>query len=343
MSSQRYLVVGGGPAGLSAALELARRGLGAVVVDSADQLGGLARDLTCKATTECAKCGACLVEDLLQEAAQSPLIETLLPAKLTGWTEEESGCRAALTLGGEEREEVFAGAVVAAGSRPTSAEAKSQYGYGQLTNVVTGLELEAMLRNTDRVIRPSDGSWPRRLAFVQCVGSRDLTGSQPLCSRICCGYALRIARRVIALRPETEITVFYMDIQTAGREMDGLMAALADRAMFIRGLPGLIRADENDNLIIGYKPEGELDLAALETDLVVLSVGLAARPTTAELMMTMNLPTTEYGFLSEDDSRPVTVAGTAGGPMDVAESIRSGRLAANRLVGRPTPDQGGER
>lgn len=327
------MIIGAGPAGLAAAAELAERGFSTVVIDEADAPGGLAGRLACKATDACARCGACLVEDLIRQAGRSTLIELRTDRRLTDFKEDGQGATVGLAsqAGPAETERVSA-VIVAVGAGAT--RGSSRYGYGQLANVITGLELENMVREKEAVVRPSDGAAPGRVAFIQCVGSRDVTGAQPACSRVCCGYALRLARKIKALTPETEISVFYMDIQTFGRDMDAVLDELENEVAFIRALPGLVKQAEGDALTLTFKPEGEPDLAALECDLLVLSVGLAPRPGTAELAALLSLDATDRGFLIEPSERPILVAGTAGGPMGVAEAVRSGRLAAGRAVRR---------
>jgi len=217
------------------------------------------------------------------------------------------------------RREVHTRAViVASGATVFDARLKSRYGYGRLADVITGRDLEAMLRETGRVLRPSDGRPPDRVAFIQCVGSRDKSIGRDYCSRICCGYALRLANRLQYRWPETRISFFHMDIQTFGRNFTGLMAETAERVELIHGVPGEITAGEAGALKIPYLNEATGKVESRDFDLAVLSVGLG--PPDDGLDQIFQLARDEDGFYLARPEEGLFVAGCAGGPLDVAES-----------------------
>ena len=228
-------------------------------------------------------------------------------------------------------ETVSAGAVImAAGFTPFDPALKPRYGHGRLPDVVSALELDRALRTTGSLARPSDGARPSRLAFIQCVGSRDKSLGRDYCSRICCGYALRMADLIKYRWPETEISFFYMDIQNTGRDFARYYNDLAGRIRFVHGVPGEITSGEGGVLQIPYINEenGQKQTALL--DLVVLSVGLG--PPDNGLVSILGLETGKDGFPVDRPEAGIFVAGAAGGPMTVAESIASGRGAAARAA-----------
>ena len=295
------------------------------MAERAEKPGGLAGRLACKATDRCARCGVCLVEDLLASVIASPLVEFRAGCRLAGLTETPEDLEAVLIAGEKSEAERVAGLIVAVGAEPARPRLQSHYAYGLWPNIITGLELEEMVRAEEAIQRPSDGKWPNRLAFIQCVGSRSLQGEQPGCSQICCAYALRFADWIKSRRPETEVSIFYMDLQTVDRRPQGFLDDLAGRVKFIRALPGQVWPGEDDSLIIDFAPLQSPSLKRRQVDLLVLSVGLAPSPESAELAGLLGLERGQDGFLISSQNRPLLVAGAATGPMGVAEAIRQGR------------------
>jgi len=236
-----------------------------------------------------------------------------------------------------EEETVEARAViVAVGARPFDPALKPRYGYSRLTDVVSGLDLEGMLRERGRVLRPSDGRPPDRIAFIQCVGSRDRKLGRDYCSRVCCGYALRLARLIRFRRPETEVSMFYMDLQTFGRDFDRFEQRAREAVEMIRGVPGEIEAGPDGALAVPFMDDADGARRVRFFDLVVLSVGLGGPE--AGLAPELDLSTDEDGFLTGDPETGLFVAGAAGGPLNAAESRAQAEgaaaLAAEYLEGR---------
>jgi heterodisulfide reductase subunit A len=222
--------------------------------------------------------------------------------------------------------------VVATGYTPFDPGVKPRLGYGEIPNVVTALELEEMIRVRSEVLRPSDQKPPRRVAFIQCIGSRDKSLDHAFCSRVCCGYALRMAQAIKHRRPETEVFVFYMDIQNFGKDFIPLYKAARETLTLVRGIPGQVIPAAGDGVALGFQEDGGGPPRQEVFDLVVLSIGLMPSTENAVWADLFGLPSDEDGFLGGLDTHGVFVAGTAGGPMDIAESITHGGLAASRVA-----------
>ncbi|MFH1489259.1 MAG: CoB--CoM heterodisulfide reductase iron-sulfur subunit A family protein, partial [Pseudomonadota bacterium] len=183
--------------------------------------------------------------------------------------------------------------------------------------------------------RPSDGLLPKSVAFVQCVGSRDAQLHREYCSRVCCGYALRMALRVSHEHPETRITLFYMDIQNFGKDFDRLYGKLKNGIRLIRSLPGDVYPSENERIAVSYY-EGATRKTVTEVfDMVVLSVGMTPPPSDAFFRDSLGLVLNEDGFLRIPEGLKkggIVMAGSADGPMDVSESISHAKRAALDMV-----------
>ncbi|HAY21287.1 MAG TPA: 4Fe-4S ferredoxin [Desulfobacterales bacterium] len=225
--------------------------------------------------------------------------------------------------------------VLATGYVPFDPRQKPQFNFDAYPNMLTGQELERQLRDQGRVLRPSDGQPAQKVAFVQCVGSRDLSLNHTFCSRVCCGYALRLGLRLSHAQPDTKISVFYMDIQNFGKDFDRYLRAANSRFRFIRSLPGDYFPAPEDRIAVHYFEPQQRTVVSETFDLVVLSVGIMPRPENQVLCQMLGLEVNEHGFVINDpaaDAAGVVVAGTVEGPRDIAESITHASRAAAQLA-----------
>lgn len=328
-TEKRVLVIGGGVAGLAAAHALARGPVSVDLVEKSDQLGGHAIQYACKATDACVKCGACMAEERRSEAAGNARIRQWLGTQVASVAR---GDRLAVSLAGADGRtdgiDVDA-AVVATGFTPY-APAEKPYGWGRFPNVITNLEMERMLHDHDAARRPSDGRPATRIAFVQCVGSRDASLGHLWCSRVCCGSALRMARRIQARQPDAAVHVFYIDVQRFGKDFHPFYTAAENALTMVRIIPGDIIPLPDDQLQIGYfDPVGGNGVDGA-FDLFVLSVGMLPGADTAAIAGMFDASPAASGFFPADGGMPAGVfaAGAATGPMSIPEAISSGRQAA---------------
>jgi heterodisulfide reductase subunit A len=222
--------------------------------------------------------------------------------------------------------------IVAAGYRPFDARARAEYGYGVYDNVVTSLEFERILvangPTGGRVLRRSDGRPARKLAFIQCVGSRDSSLGNTYCSSVCCMYATK--QSIIAKEHSAEIepTVFFIDMRASGKGFEEYYQRAKDKlgVRYVRCLASYAKELEpSKNMLIGYT-DGDGRTVEEEFDLVVLSVGFESDA--ARLSETLGVELNEHGFIGSDTflsvatSRPgIYVCGAVEGPKDIPDSI----------------------
>jgi heterodisulfide reductase subunit A len=246
------------------------------------------------------------------------------------------GARRLSGMGVEAELEVEA-IILATGFQPFDAREKPTYGYGKFANVITGLELEQIKRERGQVVRPSDGRVPASVAFIQCVGSRDERLGHLWCSRVCCPYALRMAEDLKYRLPDTDITVFYMDIQNAGRRFPQFYEKCKTDLRFVRSIPVDIYPAADDRLRIRYMEEDQESNQLDEFDLVVLSIGIMPGGDNRALSETLEVALDADGFLADRNELTSTfsgregifIAGTAGGPKSIADSMaHAGQAAA---------------
>lgn len=242
----------------------------------------------------------------------------------------------------EETRELQVGAVILTpGIEPIDLKAlnyRPEFGYGRYPNVVTSLEFERFLSatgpTTGVVKRPSDGAHPRKVAWIQCVGSRDCARNQGYCSSICCMYATKEA--VIAREHDANIepTVFYLDLRAYGKDFDRYIErAKAQGVRYVRSMVSAVEPAANGNLRVRYAlddgPKTE------EFEMVVLSVGIRPNAETVEMAKRLGLFLNEYGFASPVEFSPtatnragVFVAGTFREPKDIPETVIEASSAA---------------
>jgi len=204
---------------------------------------------------------------------------------------------------------------------------------GALPDVIANVEMERLASPAGptggKILRPSDGKAPARVAFVQCAGSRDVN-HLPYCSGVCCLASLKQATYVKDQLPEAEVTMYYIDRRTPGRNEDVLVKVAAREGVrLIKGKVGRIEQHDGSLKLRVEDVEAERILDA-EADLVVLATGMM--PSAAGENMPLFTRKDEDGFLLDDPGARITVAGVARRPEDVAASVRDATGAAARAI-----------
>ena len=228
--------------------------------------------------------------------------------------------------------------IVATGMSVYDPTALDEYGYTRYANVVTSLELERLVSTggplQGRLGRPGDQAFPRRIGFVQCVGSRTLDPKRgnPYCSNFCCMNTIKHAQYLKDSYDDVEITVFYIDLRAYGKGFEELlMRSRASGVRYVRGLPGEVREDpRTGNLEVVYENTIEKRLETREFDMLVLAVGATPSADTEPIRQMTTLSKAVSGFLKEahpklrpvdTPTKGVFVAGAAESPKDVRDSV----------------------
>ena len=231
--------------------------------------------------------------------------------------------------------------VLAPGFEPFDARLKSEYGYGRFPNVVTSIEFERILSASGPygglVLRPSDGEIPEKIAFIQCVGSRDAQLGNNYCSAACCMYGMKEA--IIAkehVPTKMDCTIFFMDIRAYGKEFD----TYYDRAKgeygikFVRSRAASVTEDPmTNNLYVHYTDDEEPQTE--EFNMVVLSIGMRPPKSAEKLAKTLGIRLNGYRFCQTnvfspmETSKPgIYVCGAFSSPKDIPESVAQASGAA---------------
>jgi heterodisulfide reductase subunit A len=235
--------------------------------------------------------------------------------------------------------------ILTPGLKTYQPEIRQEFGYGKHANVVTSLQFERLLSASGpcsgKVTRPSDGGHPKRLAWIQCVGSRNAHNANSWCSSVCCMYAAK--QSIIAKEHDSEVdsTVFYMELRAFGKDFDKYIEKAKNDAgvKYKRAMVSEVIEDpESKNLII-HSVDEEGRLVNEEFDMVILSIGFEPRADAQEFSKIFGIETDEYGFAQTSKLRPVEssrggiyVAGTYQGPKDIPETVIQASGAASRSM-----------
>ncbi|MBN2464567.1 CoB--CoM heterodisulfide reductase iron-sulfur subunit A family protein [candidate division WOR-3 bacterium] len=246
----------------------------------------------------------------------------------------------------EEIEVEVGSIVVAAGSKIAPTGLRPEYGHGRYPNVVTSLEYERILSASGpysgHVKRPSDGKEPKRIAWLQCVGSRDDSVERGYCSAMCCMYAVKEAVITKEHAKHVEPAVFYMDMRSYGKDFDKYVERAEQQygVRLVRARVAEVREDpETKNLVLRFAGDG--GQRSQEFDMVVLSCGFVPPPELIELSKRLDFELDKYGFAATDQWGPiattrdgVSVAGSFAQPMAIPEAVTgaSGAAAAAEEV-----------
>ncbi len=241
--------------------------------------------------------------------------------------------------------------VVATGYELWGADQAAEYGHGRYPDVLNGLEFERLLSASGptlgEVRRPSDGTVPKDVVFIQCVGSRDPRNGLPYCSRICCMYTAKHALIYKHKVPDGNAYVFYMDVRAAGKGYEEFVTRVMEEehALYVRGRVSRVVQEDGKLRVFGADTLSgrPVEVAA---DLVVLATAVVASPN-GELARTLRTPTDAYGFFQEAHPklRPaetlaagVFIAGSAQAPKDIPDTVAQASAAASKaleLLSRP--------
>ena len=237
--------------------------------------------------------------------------------------------------------------IVATGMDVYDPTALDEYGYTRFPNVVTSMEFERLIcvggPLEGHLGRPSDLSQPKRIGFIQCVGSRTNNPGQgnPYCSNICCMNTIKASQYLKDNYPNTDITVFYMDLRAFGKGFEELlMRSKSNGVRYVRGIPGEVREDpQTKNLWLTVENTTGNRLETHEVDMLVLAVGAKPAVNTESVRQMVSVSKSPSGFLKEAHAklRPVDtptkgvfIAGCVESPKDVRESVTQASATASR-------------
>ncbi len=253
-------------------------------------------------------------------------------------------------------EEKYGAIVVATGFNPISMDKFDEFAYSQSKDVITSLEFERLMNaagpSNGKLVRPSDGVHPHKIVFIQCVGSRCASCAEKgkeYCSKICCMYTAKHAMLTRDKYPDTDVTVFYIDVRTPGKQFDEFYRrAVEDYGVhYIKGMVGKVSPEGNKLIVQGSDLIANKQLK-IEADLVVLAAAIepdkSARPLAT--MLTASMDTNDFFTEAHPKLRPVEsptagifLSGACQGPKDIPETVSQAGAAASKVIGLLSKDK----
>ena len=326
----RVVIVGGGAAGMQTAIELKSRGVEPIIVERDIELGGKARGWY-----------KLFPSFIRAEDVMRPLAQRVKDMHIRCFFGQEVTQIApdGVTLRSEERIPADA-VVVATGFTLFDAHRKQEYGYGLYDNVITSVDLERMMNGGKVTL--ADGTEPKRIAILHCVGSRDEKVGQKHCSKVCCITGVKQAIELKKNYPTADVFNFYMDIRMFGPGYEELYREAQERygVHFVRGR--ISEAAETINKRIQIKAEDTLTGRPLRmtVDMLVLLVGMSANYDNPALAASAGLKLASNGYFQAKDSflgvvrserEGILFAGTATAPKSLADTLAEASLTASAV------------
>ncbi|MBT3333917.1 MAG: CoB--CoM heterodisulfide reductase iron-sulfur subunit A family protein [Rhodospirillaceae bacterium] len=333
--TEPILIVGGGPAGLSAAQALSAVGRNSILVEKEDRLGGapiISGYAKLVPSDEWAKDA---IGGMVSRVAESDLVDVRSGARVTEFTGAPGAFTATLSNG--ESCQVSA-AILATGFTHFDSINKPEWGFGTYPDVVTTVQVEQMISSGKGVYCPSDGRAPERVAILLCVGSRDRQIGREWCSKICCTVSANIAMEIREQLPECSVYIYYMDIRTFGlNEIKYYWRSQEEyRVKYIKSRVAEVTSDGNRLLIKGEDTLVKRPIA-IPFDMVVHAIGMDPNVENDSIAKVFGVDLQAEGNIAHQSnyggtgvtSRPgVFVAGAAIGPETIDDSIAQGQAVA---------------
>jgi quinone-modifying oxidoreductase subunit QmoA len=299
----------------------------------------------------CTVCGACaevcpvkIPDPINLEMGEVPAIRLPFPS---AWPQRfvidreacQDGCQACvdackydaidLAASATDEEVEVASVILATGWRPYPLEKLSELGGGRFPDVIANVNMERLASpwgpTGGKILRPSNGEPPQRVAFVQCAGSRDVNHLH-YCSAVCCLASLKQALYVREQLPEAEVCIYYIDRRTPGRNEAMLTKVAAEEGVkLVKGKVGKVEAGPDGTLSLKVEDVEAGRLTEASADLVVLATGMVPN---LDGGLPWKLDKDEDGFAVDNLPEGILVAGVARRPQDVAASVRDATGAA---------------
>jgi len=339
------LVIGGGIAGMSAALEIAEAGKKVFLVEKSEKLGGMVADMDL--TFPYLNSAPQMLAPMIDSVSNNPNIKLFLNSQI----EDVSGYvgnfeSKVISSDKKETEIKFGNVVVATGLKSFDPSALDNYGYKKLPDVVTSVEFEKMLKSGK--IQTKDGKDPKNIAIIHCVGSRN-TDIHEYCSRTCCMVALKFANQISSALPKANIYEAYADMRAFGRGCEELYTNTSNKnVMFLMydqqdGMPQIKQAGsgEDCNMIMSVDEKLSGESVEVPADMVILMVGVEAQENAKDIAHAVGVSMCGNSFYIEKHPKldPVAtttdgvfIAGNCQGPKDIPDTVDQGRAAAARIL-----------
>ncbi len=342
MSFDTVAVIGGGPGGLRAAHGIAEIGGTALLIEERDFLGGTPIAENYAGLTPHGEPARPQIQAMIDAVTASPGVQVLMSTTVTAVSGEPGAFTLTMRGPDGERQAECGAIIMATGFGHFDPGRETQmYGYYEFPDVITLSDLESMLSD-HKVVRPSNGEPPKRVCFVQCVGSRDRHIGNEYCSKVCCGVASKEAIEVRQLVPDSKVYIFYIDMRMYGYWENEIYWPAQEKhhVQYVKGIISEVLA-KGDRLLVRGEDTTMGRPMELEMDMVVLSVGMEPSPGTKKMARLLGVQQNKYGFVDAvkvpldtvtTSREGVFACGAALGPADLEDTVSSAANAAMKAI-----------
>jgi len=343
MTSGKVLIIGGGPSGLESARCVAELGGEVILLEKRERLGGTPdRENYAKLTHHWRDASEAMAE-MSAAVTSDPNIEVKYQAEVKGMSGSAGDFTVEIEAGGVAESLNVGAVIVATGFQHFDpGRATQYYNYYSFPDVITLTDLEKMLKENN-VVRPSNGEAPKKIAFVQCVGSRDRQIGNEYCSKVCCGIASKQAIELRQQLPDSKVFIFYIDMRMYGYWENEIYWPAQEKykVNYIKGVISEV-LPKGDQLLVRGEDTTMGRPMEVTMDMIVLSVGMEPSAGTRAIAQLLGIQQNKYGFIEAGgvggldpvatSKAGVFVAGAASGPADLDDSISQAGLAAARAL-----------
>ena len=225
--------------------------------------------------------------------------------------------------------------IVATGIEAIDASEVPRLGYGSIPDVISSVDAERILNENGKLLRPSNGTPPKKVAMIQCVGSRNEKTGVEYCSKFCCKYATKIAQLMMDIDPDLDLDFYFMDLRTLYEPQDDFKTWAESKkrkvekkkvpqVRLIRSMPSQAFLGADGGVVLRSSGESDAEISETSYDLVILSVGMRPRALPELLVDSLGITSDEAGFVKcsdTKDSPDVLMIGAGSEPMDIEETI----------------------
>jgi heterodisulfide reductase subunit A len=333
------LVIGGGPGGLEAARLAAALGSEVMLIEKQPVLGGTPIAASYAALTHGFRPAEEAMSEMMAAVVDHPLVDIRTATEVGAVSGSAGDFSVVLSTG----ESVDAGAIIVATGFQhfDPGRETQQYGYYEFPDVITLADAEAMLK-AGAFVTPSTGLSPKRVAFIQCVGSRDRQIGNEYCSKVCCGISSKQAIEIRQMVPDARVFIFYIDMRMYGYWENEIYwpAQEQHKVNYVKGIVTEILRKDGRLLVRGEDTTMGRPME-VPMDVVVLAVGMEPSQGTRRMAEVLGVAQNRYGFIERASETLDTVSasvpgifvcGAATGPADLDDTISSAGAAAAKAV-----------
>lgn len=342
MANENILIIGAGPTGLEAAKGIADLGYKVILAEKREKMGGTPMSSGYAALTPDMRDATEAMNEMCEAVENSPEVNIMLNTEIIGSTGEPGNFNVKAISNGKETEINVGAVIIATGFTHFDPGRETQkYGYYEHDDVITIVDAEKLLKDGN-FVRPSTGEKPKRVAFIQCVGSRDRQIGNEYCSKVCCGITSKQAIEVRELLPGCKVFIFYIDMRMYGYWENEIYwpAQEKHKVNYIKGMATEI-IKKGDGLIVKGEDTTMRRPMEIPMDMVILAVGMEPSEGTKKVADIFGVKKNKFGFIETIGGALNTVstnvdgvyaAGACTGPADLEDCISAAGAAAMKSI-----------